>query len=169
MFLQAGGHRAAAGKPAAVARIGPPRAVTVQAARWPDCESETCNHRDARPAVRHQAGPRIAWITDFASAVAGSVRLVHGDARPTKTIARTKLADWRLRRGVSQPALAKRLGISLSSYRRLENGEISEPNLRWLVNASFALGCELEDLLEDDWMRWLPGPGASKPPDREYF
>jgi hypothetical protein len=59
--------------------------------------------------------------------------------------------------------------MSLSTYRRLEAGEIDEPNLRWLVNLSFALGCDLEEIYEDEWLRWLPADGAERPPEREYF
>jgi hypothetical protein len=29
------------------------------------------------------------------------------------------------------------------------------PPLRYLVNLSIVLGCELDDLIEDEWREWL--------------
>lgn len=66
----------------------------------------------------------------------------------------TKLEKWRKHRGVSQDKLAAAIGVSRTTYQRLERGDDDNPRLRYYVNASLALGCELEDLLEDEWLAW---------------
>jgi transcriptional regulator with XRE-family HTH domain len=66
----------------------------------------------------------------------------------------TKLEQWRKRRGVSQDKLAAVICVSRTTYQRLERGEDDNPRLRYYVNAALALGCQLDDLLEDEWCEW---------------
>lgn len=86
------------------------------------------------------------------------------------TMPETKLARVRMSRGVTQDELAKAVGISVPTYRRLERGEVENPKLRHLVNCSIALGVELDDVLEDEWLEWLPlRKIAVTPPDADAF
>ena len=82
----------------------------------------------------------------------------------------TKLEQWRKRRGVSQDKLAAAIGVSRTTYQRLERGDDDNPRLRYFVNASLALGCKLEDLLEDVWLNWkVFDRQHPQPPARETF
>lgn len=43
---------------------------------------------------------------------------------------------------------------------------MENPPLRLLVNCAIALGCELTDLIEDEWQEWYTRPGyaPTEPP-----
>lgn len=68
----------------------------------------------------------------------------------------TRLARLRVERGMSQTELAEATGISIATLRRLERGAVKNPPLRYLANCALVLACELEELIEDEWRRWLP-------------
>lgn len=70
--------------------------------------------------------------------------------------AETRLAIRRLERGLSQAQLARAVGLTRTTYWRLEAGQVANPKLRMLVNLAIALDCELEDLIEDEWREWYP-------------
>jgi transcriptional regulator with XRE-family HTH domain len=76
--------------------------------------------------------------------------------RPAEqTIVRTKLAAWRVRRGLTQEELAELARISRSKLIRLErNLAFTDMRVQDLAQLATALGCEPSDLLEHDWMRW---------------
>ncbi|MFL5866688.1 MAG: helix-turn-helix domain-containing protein [Thermoleophilaceae bacterium] len=80
---------------------------------------------------------------------------------------RSRLAAARKHRGVSQIDLARAVGMSLASYRRLETGEMENPGLRYLVNCALALDIELTALIEDEWLEWavLEERAPTQPPD----
>lgn len=85
-----------------------------------------------------------------------------------RTKERTKLASARLERSLTQMQVAYFAGIALSSYRRLERGQISNPPLRWLVNLQHVLVLEdVRELIEDEWLEFRQlRPGApTRPPD----
>jgi transcriptional regulator with XRE-family HTH domain len=84
---------------------------------------------------------------------------------------KTKLAHWRKRRGVTQEELARATGLSLSVLRRLETGRYENPPVRYLNNCALALGCKLEDLIEDEWREWLVMDQryAAVPPEPKGF
>jgi transcriptional regulator with XRE-family HTH domain len=84
----------------------------------------------------------------------------------TQTDARTKLARRRLARGVTQRQMWEAVGVSRATYVRLEHGRMDNPPLRLLVNCALALGCELNDVIEDAWRQWYTRPGfvATAPP-----
>jgi DNA-binding XRE family transcriptional regulator len=67
---------------------------------------------------------------------------------------RSRLAAARRHRGVTQEEMAAAVGLSLATYRRLENGELPNPPLRYLTNCALALDVELTALLEDEWLQW---------------
>jgi transcriptional regulator with XRE-family HTH domain len=80
---------------------------------------------------------------------------------------RTRLSEARAHIGFSQEEMAERTGISLRTYQRLESGRVENPPLRYLVNCAIALGVELDDILEPEWLEWLPlTEDAAKPPAR---
>jgi transcriptional regulator with XRE-family HTH domain len=82
----------------------------------------------------------------------------------------TKLEKLRRERGVSQNEIAWVTGISLSTYRRLELGKVSNPPLRYLVNCAIALGVPLDDVLEDSWREWENFSARAKdPPADNWF
>jgi transcriptional regulator with XRE-family HTH domain len=84
--------------------------------------------------------------------------------------AKTKLATWRQRRGVTQEELARATGLSTSVYWRLENGHYDNPPIRYLVNCALALGCSLDDLIEGEWREWMVlDQRASAAPDPAAF
>jgi transcriptional regulator with XRE-family HTH domain len=90
---------------------------------------------------------------------------VHHQSNPARPASR--LAEARRARGVTQDDLARAIGISLPTYRRLETGRMPNPPLRYLANCAIALGVQVEELIEDDWREWLVFDHfrASKPPD----
>jgi transcriptional regulator with XRE-family HTH domain len=75
----------------------------------------------------------------------------------------TRLAGLRTERGLSQQELAEATGISIATLRRLERGTMTNPPLRYLANCAIVLGCQLEDLIEDEWRRWI-ALAKAKPP-----
>lgn len=44
--------------------------------------------------------------------------------------------------------------LSRATYRKLEQGLIANPPIRYLTNCAIVLGCQLEDLIEDEWRAW---------------
>lgn len=86
---------------------------------------------------------------------------------------KTKLAEWREKRGVTQEELAIATGISTSTIRRLENpADLAKANppLRYLQNCALALGCKLNQLIEPEWQEWMPfDQRRSRPPKAEGF
>jgi transcriptional regulator with XRE-family HTH domain len=80
-------------------------------------------------------------------------------------IVRTKLAAVRLDQHLSQQEMARRTGLSIATYQRLERGELWNPPLRYLVNCALALEVELDDVIEDSWRAWHPfSAHAANPP-----
>ncbi len=66
--------------------------------------------------------------------------------------------------------MAAALGISRTTYQRLEQGDDGNPRLRYLTNCALALGCELADLIEDEWLQWKTfDTRKAKPPEPEKF
>lgn len=92
-----------------------------------------------------------------------------GQRPGVQTRVETRLGAWRVRRGVTQAEMARATGLSLSTYRRLERG-MANPPVRYLANCALALGCRLEDLIEDEHRAWLVlDQRADAPPDPRGF
>lgn len=82
----------------------------------------------------------------------------------------TKLEQMRRKRRVSQEKMAAIVGVSRTTYQKLERGTDDNPRLRYYVNASLALRCKLEDVLEDEWLGWMVFDRQfPEPPDPETF
>ena len=78
----------------------------------------------------------------------------------------TKLAELRAASGHTQDEMARAVGLSIATYRRLEQGKNANPPLRYLANCAIALGVKVEDLIEPDWREWaVLDERASVPPD----
>ncbi len=93
-------------------------------------------------------------------------------ANEVSTVVRTKLANWRVWRNVSQREMSEATGIPIASYRRLERGQLDNPPLRWLVNCQLALDLpQIDDLIDDEWetFKQLHPDGPREPPDPQYF
>lgn len=67
--------------------------------------------------------------------------------------------------------MARCTGLSLSTYQRLEKGQMNNPPLRYLANCALALDVKLEDLIEDQWREWLPldVASAAEPPKSGWW
>lgn len=65
-----------------------------------------------------------------------------------------RLAVLRLERGLTQAQMAASTGISAKSYWRLENGQMTNPPVRYLSNCALVLGVPLDDVIEDEWRAW---------------
>src|SRR5690242_2491193 len=77
----------------------------------------------------------------------------------------SKLAHWRLRRGVTQSDLARAIGIDAKVYRSIEQ-RARVPRLDVLMNCAIALRVALEDIVEDEWRGWQTlDQRAATPPD----
>jgi len=89
--------------------------------------------------------------------------LRYGHLVPVRVVPRTRLARLRQQRGVRPEEMAVACGFSLSTYRRLEAGRMTNPPLRYLANAAIALGVPLEDVVEDEWREWMIFDATSAP------
>jgi transcriptional regulator with XRE-family HTH domain len=85
----------------------------------------------------------------------------------TRLVSGGQLALFRHRAGISQVELARRMGLSIATYQRLEEGRITNPPLGYLVNAAIVLDVPLAWLIEPEWLTWWDlsgsGIGSSKP------
>jgi transcriptional regulator with XRE-family HTH domain len=84
---------------------------------------------------------------------------------PERKITRLRLA--REAALASQRELAELAGIPIATYRRLERGEIRNPSVRLLVNCAIVLFRPVEELLDDEWLEWMPIDRAEPPPVAE--
>jgi transcriptional regulator with XRE-family HTH domain len=87
-------------------------------------------------------------------------------ARQDISAMRSRLAERRIERNMSQAQLARYAGISLRTLVRLERKETENPPLRYLVNLSILLHCRVSDLIEDEWLEWatFTEGGPKRPP-----
>lgn len=64
----------------------------------------------------------------------------------------TAFARVREARSVKQITLAHQTGISLRTIQRIEKGEIANPGIRTLAALAKALGVELAEICEPEWL-----------------
>ena len=81
----------------------------------------------------------------------------------------TRLGTVRVQNGVYQHELARAVGISLSSLRRLERGEVVNAPLWWYVNCAIALNVDLIEVLDPELLRWHPTENTPAPPDQAFL
>jgi transcriptional regulator with XRE-family HTH domain len=96
--------------------------------------------------------------------------ITHTSWSIVRVVAGRKKTRLRLARdaaGVSQQELAELAGIPIATYRRLERGEVRNPSIRLLVNCAIVLFTPVEELLDDEWLEWLPIDRRDPPPVKE--
>lgn len=86
-----------------------------------------------------------------------------------QTEVRTKVAEWRVRRGIYQHELARETGISIASLKRLERGAAPNAPLWWYVNCAITLNVDITELFDDALRRWHATPKAAEPPSQEWY
>jgi transcriptional regulator with XRE-family HTH domain len=92
-----------------------------------------------------------------------------------QTKVETKLAAWRVKRGMTQEELADAVGLPLSTYRLYERKQVRDPGAITLNRLAYVLGCKLADILEEEWHWDYPGvvsgsrKGRPKPPNPKDF
>jgi DNA-binding XRE family transcriptional regulator len=101
-----------------------------------------------------------AWPPSFGG-VRGSIRLGIGRRQPgfdksggdvpetgkrRAFRSRSALRDLRLRAGLTEQALAARLGVTSLTIKAWEKGERPQPHREWLLKLAAALGCSVADL-----------------------
>jgi len=86
----------------------------------------------------------------------------------TQLYSNTRLAAARYSAGMTQTELARRMGLSIATYQRLEEGQMTNPPLGYLVNAAIVLKVAVADLVEPEWRTWTDfgGTGADTPSGR---
>lgn len=67
---------------------------------------------------------------------------------------KTQLEYRRWMRHETQESMSRKTGIGLRTYRRLENGEIGNPPIGYLVNIAIVLDLTLSEICETDWLSW---------------
>jgi len=71
---------------------------------------------------------------------------------------------------LSQKKLSELSGVPLRTIQRLERGQVANPPIRNLVNLSMVMECDLEDVCEDDWIRWTVFDAAApEPPPKGHW
>ena len=85
----------------------------------------------------------------------------------TRSQSSTRLSLIRHRAAMTQTEIAVRMGVSIATYQRLEEGRMTNPPLGYLVNAAIILNVPLRAIVEPEWLDWWdPGAGAAPPPGR---
>lgn len=74
----------------------------------------------------------------------------------------TRIEQRRLAAGLTQAELAEKAQISLPTLQRIEQTQNDNPGIRYLGNIAIALGCQIEDLIEDDWRELKPNTYGEK-------
>jgi transcriptional regulator with XRE-family HTH domain len=83
-------------------------------------------------------------------------------SNPSKKV--TTLAQLRVRFGITQTELAEASGVGLRALQEIERGEIDNPRIRYLINIAMALGLELQDVCEEEWLAWTEFPNGPTEP-----
>jgi transcriptional regulator with XRE-family HTH domain len=81
---------------------------------------------------------------------------------PSKKV--TTLAELRVRLGITQTELAEASGVGLRAIQEIERGDIRNPRIRYLINIAMALGLDLDDVCEEEWLSWTTFPGGPTEP-----
>ena len=85
----------------------------------------------------------------------------------TRSQSDTRLALIRHRAAMTQTEIALRMGVSIATYQRLEEGRMANPPLGYLVNAAIILNVPLRAIVEPEWLDWWDlGAGAAPPSGR---
>jgi transcriptional regulator with XRE-family HTH domain len=78
---------------------------------------------------------------------------------------KTKLAEKRLERQMSQRDMVEATGIPMATYQRMEMAERKTAPYEYLARCADVLGVALDDLIEEKYKsRTSPRPTGRKPP-----
>jgi transcriptional regulator with XRE-family HTH domain len=91
-----------------------------------------------------------------------------GERKQNPSKGETKLAQQRIKHGVTQEELAQATGMSIRAIQQLERREIRNPRIRGLVNLSTALGVSLKAICEDEWFEPIKLGKWQVRPDERY-
>lgn len=80
---------------------------------------------------------------------------------------RSRLHRARVEHNETQESMSRKTGIGLRTYRRLENGEIANPPLRYLVNCALSLDVALIEICEPGWVQWSMFQAHAAKPRRQ--
>lgn len=78
----------------------------------------------------------------------------------------SKLEEWRLKRGLSQPEMVHYTGIPMSTYQRLEDVSYERLPYEKLQNCAIVLGVKLDALIEDGFKGWTVFSADAKDPPK---
>lgn len=81
----------------------------------------------------------------------------------------TRIAHWRVKRGLTQQEVADLVGLSLNGYWKYERDRIFNPGVRQLANLAIIFGCQIEDLIEDEWREGSWPFGTQRPEEPSRF
>lgn len=81
----------------------------------------------------------------------------------------SRVAGWRVRRGLRQQESADAVGISLASLKRWERSGDAKAPLWWYLNSAIVLNLDLSELLGELEDQWQPRPNAATPPPDELL
>jgi DNA-binding XRE family transcriptional regulator len=102
--------------------------------------------------VRQKPATPSITMTNGGGAL-GSVAMV-APADPQRSSQSTKLARLRVRADLTQAELARLTGIGERTYRKLEQGGITNPPIGYFVNCARVLRQPLYAVIEDQWLEW---------------
>lgn len=82
-----------------------------------------------------------------------------------------RLAAWRRYRGWTQVDMSRYTGIPQRTIAHMESqASGTRPNLRAYVQCALALECDLEDVVEPEWLEWqILDRRSPAPPGRDAF
>lgn len=92
----------------------------------------------------------------------------------TRLESRSRLAYVRHGAAITQTEMARRMGVSIATYQRLEEGRIANPPLGYLVSAALILDVPVAQLVEPQWLAWWElgraraDPASSHPRDARW-
>jgi transcriptional regulator with XRE-family HTH domain len=91
--------------------------------------------------------------------------------RLEQTDIRTPLAEWRVKRGMTQRELYRAAGISRGTYIAMEQGRHDNPQIRLLANCAIVLGVDICQLIAPEWKEWWDryDPDATAPEEPSAF
>lgn len=89
--------------------------------------------------------------------------------RDQQTKATSRLARKRVERGLTRHELARRVGISEESLKRLEYEQRPNAPLWWYRNLAIALRVPIDDILDERELRWRKTDMAPEPPSPDWL
>ena len=80
---------------------------------------------------------------------------------------KTKLAQKRLERQMTQLAMSEATGIPMATYQRMEMAERKTVNYEYLARCAQVLEVPFDELVEDKYKRWTAPIRTKRKPPRQ--